>query len=218
MDNYNVSHIPKTTPNNRRPAHPLNATTITLHNTGNPKSTARNERDWLTNSSNNRTASYHIVIDEHEAIECLPLNENAWAAGDGASGPGNRASIHIELCESGNYAKTLDNAVDLVAKLLRERSWGVDRLRRHYDWTRKLCPRLMYDSGSWAGWQLFIKRVEDKLNDKGVHIKVNGELIKARGELRDGVTWLPLRAVAEALGTEVSWESHHKTVHLTHLN
>jgi len=137
--------------------------TITIHNTGNPKSTARNERGWLTNPANNRTASFHIVIDEREAIECIPLNENAWHAGDGFTGAGNRASIGIELCESGDYAKTVTNAVKLVADMLKARGWKVDRLRRHYDWSKKICPRLMYDNGKWTQWGEFIYRVDKEI-------------------------------------------------------
>lgn len=165
--NYTIDHIPKSTPYNRRPGLPMTPTTITIHNTGNPSSTARNERAWLTNPSNDRTASYHIVVDEHEAIECIPLNEVAWHAGDG-NGDGNRKSIGIEICESGDYAKTLDNAATLVAKLLKERGWGVDRLRRHYDWSGKICPRLMYDGGRWSGWIAFKNMVDHKLKTKDI--------------------------------------------------
>ncbi|WP_171056550.1 peptidoglycan recognition protein family protein, partial [Paenibacillus sinopodophylli] len=82
--------------------------------------------------------------------------------GSGASS-GNRTSIGIEICESGDYAKGLDNAVDLVASMLKERGWGVDRLRRHFDWSRKICPRLMYSNGTWAGWTSFKSRVAAKL-------------------------------------------------------
>jgi N-acetylmuramoyl-L-alanine amidase len=160
---YRVDHIPLNTPKNRRPAHAMAPTTITIHNTGNPTSTARNERGWLTNPANNRTASYHIVIDEQEAIECIPLNENAWHAGDGFTGAGNRASIGIELCESGDYAKTVTNAVKLVADMLKARNWKVDRLRRHYDWSKKICPRLMYDNGKWTQWGEFIYRVDKEI-------------------------------------------------------
>lgn len=75
--NYIVDHIPKNTPHNRRPGHPMAATTITIHNTGNPTSTAKNERAWLTNPTNPRTASFHIAVDERDAVEVIPLNENA---------------------------------------------------------------------------------------------------------------------------------------------
>jgi N-acetylmuramoyl-L-alanine amidase CwlA len=145
----------------------MTPTTITIHNTGNPTSTARNERNWLTNPSNDRQASFHIVVDEKEAIECIPLNEVAWHAGDGRkSGGGNMASIGIEICESGNYEQTLQIAADLAAKLLKERGWGVDRLRRHYDWSGKICPRLMYDGGKWTGWYRFVQMVDERLKPK----------------------------------------------------
>ncbi|MGO4345552.1 N-acetylmuramoyl-L-alanine amidase family protein [Paenibacillus sp. MCAF9] len=164
MTNYVKDHIPKGTACNRRPGNVLLLQTITIHNTGNPSSTAKNERAWLTNPTNNRTASYHIVVDEHGAIECLPLNENAWHAGDGSGvASGNRTSIGMELCESGNYAKTLNNAVELVAAMLKERGWQVDRLRRHYDWSGKICPRKMYNGGKWSGWNMFKERVAARL-------------------------------------------------------
>lgn len=161
---YIIDHIPKSTPHNRRPGLPMTPTTITIHNTGNPSSTARNERGWLTNPSNKRTASFHIVVDENEAIECIPINEVAWHAGDGnGTKSGNCTSIGIEICESGDYAKTLENAAELVAKMLKDFGWGVDRLRRHYDWSGKICPRLMYDGGKWTGWTKFVRMVQEKL-------------------------------------------------------
>jgi N-acetylmuramoyl-L-alanine amidase len=162
--NYIIDHIPTTTPYNRRPAHPLAPKFITIHNTGNPASTARNERAYLTNPGNTRTASYHIVIDEREAIECIPLDENAWAAGDGSGlASGNRTSIHIEICESGNYAQTLNHAVELTAKLLKQYGLTVEQLKRHFDWSGKICPRLMYDGGKWTGWMDFKNKVAQKL-------------------------------------------------------
>ena len=165
--NYIIDHIPRTTPHNRRPGVPMTPQYITIHSTGNPKSTARNERAWLTNPSNTVTASYHIVVDEKEAIEVLPLNEVAWHAGDGRNGTGNRKSIGIEICESGDGAKTLANAVRLVAKLLKERGWGVDRLKRHYDWSKKICPRIFYDNGRWTGWEQFKDAVQREISGGG---------------------------------------------------
>lgn len=163
---YRKDYIPKTTPYNRRPAILLEPTTITIHNTGNPSSTALNERDWLTNSSNTRTASFHIVIDDKEAIEVIPLNEVGWHVGDGsAATSGDRTSIGIEICESGNYDRTLENASLLVANLLKERNWGIERLRRHYDWNGKNCPRLMNADGKWLGWLDFKQKVSTKLHE-----------------------------------------------------
>lgn len=212
---YKTDHIPKNTPNSRRPGLALNPTTITIHNTGNPSSSAANERSWLTNPSNSRQASYHIVVDEREAIEVLPLNEVAWHAGDG-NGDGNRKSIGIEICESGDYAKTLDNAADLVAKMLRERGWGIDRLRRHFDWSGKICPRLMYDNGKWTGWAKFKSEVEKRMNTKvdAVNLEVNGKRIDD-GISIDGVTYFPSRSFANAIGATIAWDGATKTVKIT---
>ena len=162
--NYIVDHIPKNT-KSRRPGYALKAEYITIHSTGNPKSTAINERGWLTNPSNaDQHTGWHICVDDKEAIEAIPLNEVAWHAGDGANGPGNRQSIGIEICESGDRAKTLENAAKLVAKMLHERGWGVDRLRRHHDWNGKICPRIFYDGGKWTGWQQFKQAVQKELD------------------------------------------------------
>ncbi|KLU55475.1 N-acetylmuramoyl-L-alanine amidase [Paenibacillus sp. VT-400] len=223
--NYRKDYIPKGAAFNRRPANVMNATTITIHNTGNPSSSAANERAWLTNPTNARTASFHIAVDEREAIECIPLSENAWHSGDGSGAKsGNRTSIGVEICESGNYAKTLDNAVTLVAAMLKERGWGVDRLRRHYDWSGKICPRLMYDGGAWTGWGLFKAAVDAKLNEKVadanvkkdviVSVVVNGKKV-TDGVLEGGTTYTPARAVAEALGAKVTWDAKTKTVTIT---
>lgn len=165
MMNYTFikDHIPFSTPNNRRPNIKMDAETITIHNTGNTNSTAKNERAWLTNTGNKRQASFHYAIDSIHVIECIDPNYVAWHGGDGR-GKGNMASISIEICESGDYAKNEENAVKFTAKLLYERNWSVDRLRRHFDWSKKICPRKMYDNDTWAGWFDFKKRVQIELD------------------------------------------------------
>lgn len=218
--NYIVDHIPRNTPHNRRPGIKMTPTTITIHNTGNPSSTARNERAWLTNPTNNRTASYHIVVDEREAIEVLPLDEVAWHAGDRT---GNTTSIGIEICESGDYAKNVDNAAELVAKMLHERGWGVDRLRKHWDWSKKICPRKMYDNGTWTSWEGFKRQVQQKMNQlKGANqmkkVEGNATITYKRKQLQgiivDSVSYVPVRDLAQLMGLQVNWNAHTKTVEL----
>ena len=159
MLKYLINHIPKSSPYNRRPGLSMSALYVTIHSTGNLNSTARDERAWLTNPSNFRVASWHICVDEKEAIEAIPLNEVAYHAGNHA---GNYSSIGIEICESGNRTKTLENAVELTVELLQQYGWGVDKLRRHYDWSGKVCPRIM-SGNNWAGWEQFKVDVENKL-------------------------------------------------------
>lgn len=222
---YRKDHIPRSTANNRRPGLFMDATTITIHNTGNPSSSAINERTWLTNATNTRLASFHIVVDMREAIECIPLNECAWHAGDGSGAKsGNRTSIGVEICESGDYAKTLDNAATLVSQMLHERGWGTERLRRHFDWSGKICPRLMYDGGKWTGWAAFKADVQAKLNAlKGAtndvivtkaNVVVDGKPAKD-GVIIEGSVYVPLRDVGEKLGAVVAWDNKAKVAVVT---
>lgn len=154
---YIQNHIPI---GKFRPGINMTPTTITIHSTGNPKSSAKNERAWLSNPANDRIASWHVCVDENEAYEAIPLSEVAFHAGNAA---GNSTSIGIEICESGDRKNTVDNAVKLVAQMLNERSWGVAKLKRHYDWIGKNCPRIMNEDGKWTGWHEFKKAVEKEL-------------------------------------------------------
>lgn len=213
-----VDHIPKNTPHGRRPCVNMAPKYITIHNTGNPNSTAKNERTWLTNPDNPRSASFHYVIDAINVVECIPPNETANHAGDGR-GDGNMRSVGVEICESGDYAQTLRNAAAFVASLLYERGWGIDRLRRHYDWSGKICPRKMYDSGKWTGWEAFKRMVSDELKSLGygadtVKLEVNGKKI-ADGISIKGTTYFPSRAFANAIGASIEWVPSTGTVKVT---
>ncbi len=145
----------------KRSGRKITPTTLTIHSTDNPSSTAQNERDWLTNPDNHRAASWHICVDEKQAVMAIPLNERALHAGNKQ---GNDTSISLEICESGNREKTLQNAAEVTAQLLRERGWGVDKLRQHHDWSGKNCPRILRDTGRWD-W--FVEQVKQKLEQKG---------------------------------------------------
>lgn len=156
---YIINHIP--VKKGKRPGIKTNMTSITVHNTGNPKSTAVNERNWLVNPENDRSASFHIVVDEKQAIECIPLDEIAYHSGNEE---GNKTSIGIEICESGDYKKTEQNAVELIAKILVDRGWGIDRVFPHKKWSGKECPRLILPY-----WDDFLNRIQreiDKLVQK----------------------------------------------------
>ena len=140
---------------------------ITIHNTGNTAS-ARNEAAYM--NSNYNYTSYHVAIDDKEAVQVVPFNRNAWHAGDG-QGQGNRASIGIEICysmdngysgaKSARYKKAEENAALYIAHVLHQYGWGMDRLKRHYDWSGKDCPHKMHATGTY---QAFRNRVQAHLN------------------------------------------------------
>jgi N-acetylmuramoyl-L-alanine amidase len=156
---YVTNHIPM---GDKRPGTPLEPSYITIHSTANLSSTAKNERNWLVNPTNTRIASWHICVGETEAVEAIPLNEVAYHAGTAA---GNANSISIEMCESGNRHTVINNTADLVAEMLFKRGWGIDRLKRHYDWSGKNCPRILNLTGDWQGWENFKTIVAVKLSE-----------------------------------------------------
>ncbi|WP_373691010.1 peptidoglycan recognition protein family protein, partial [Pseudomonas aeruginosa] len=87
---------------------------MTIHNTSNDASAA-NEVAYML--SNNNQTSYHYAVDDKEAVQAIPLNRNAWHAGDGGSGTGNRKSIGIEICYSKSGGSRFDKAEKNAAYL-----------------------------------------------------------------------------------------------------
>ena len=136
------------------------ADSITVHNTAND-ATAENEVKYMI--SNNNQVSFHVAVDDKEAVQGIPLDRNAWHAGDG-NGRGNRNSIAVEICYSKSggdrFVKAERNAAELIAGMLKERGWGIDRVKKHQDWSGKYCPHRTLD----MGWQRFLDMVASFMN------------------------------------------------------
>ena len=144
----------------------MTAQYITIHNTSN-SAPARNEVSYM--QGNGLQTGFHVAIDENYVIKCADFNRNTWHAGDGTNGTGNRKSIGIEICRSTHSDESLftraeQNCAEYVAKLLKERGWGIDRVKRHKDWSGKYCPHKTMD----RGWQRFLNMIQAELN------KLNG--------------------------------------------
>ena len=137
---------------------------IVVHNTANDASAA-NEVKYMI--SNNNQVSFHFAADDKEVVQGLPLDRNAWACGDGANGKGNRKGIQIEICYSKNggvrFENAEKNAAKFIAQLLKERGWGVDKVKKHQDFSNKYCPHRTLDKG-WASFVNMIKDYSNELN------------------------------------------------------
>lgn len=140
--------------------YPMTAEFITVHNTANDAS-ANNEISYMI--SNDREVSYHFAIDDKEVVQGIPLNRNAWHAGDGGNGTGNRKTIGIEICYSLNggdrFVKAEKLAAKFIAQLLDERGWNISKVKKHQDWSGKYCPHRTLD----MGWQRFLDMVSSEL-------------------------------------------------------
>ena len=162
---------------------------ITVHNTANDAS-ALNEIAYMTN--NNYEISYHYAVDDIQAVQGLPLNRNGWHASDG-NGPGNRKTIAIEICYSlsggPRFDKAEENACELIASLLQEYGWGIDKVKRHYDYApnKKYCPHRTMD----YGWDRFLNMVKAKLGKEDETAKPSNEVNVYYKVKTQAHGWLP---------------------------
>ena len=137
---------------------------ITVHNTANDAS-ARNEASYMR--STNNQVSFHDAVDDKEVVHCIPHNRNAWHAGDG-SGNGNRKSIGVEICYSksggSRFTAAEKNAAAYIAKLLKQKGWGISRVKRHKDWSGKNCPHRTMA----LGWTRFLNMIAAEMGSAPV--------------------------------------------------
>lgn len=191
-----------------RPGGSFQKTSVTIHSTGNPTSTPEGERKWLDNGTNKRDAAWHYVIGEGIVIQAIPESETAWHCG---KAEGNNHSIGIEIVESGDRLKVLNTAAEFVADLLKRYGWGIDRLKRHYDWTGKNCPRILIDNTyikNNLDWQWFLKTIEALLEGGEVveqsKVIVEGKEIPVSRILKDGINYIKIRDIADICGYNIS--------------
>lgn len=124
------------------------ATSITVHETANTSRGANAAAHAnLQSRGNVRQASWHIQVDDREAVRSFPDDVRCWHAGWAAAD-----SLSLEICvnSDGDYDKALANAAEVV-KMWREK-YGLGRaaVKQHYDWTGKNCPSRLRAAGRWA--------------------------------------------------------------------
>ena len=158
--------IPKGTA--ARPGNPMTPKYITIHNTANTGAGAGAESHgaYMTrNGGQNKQVSYHYVVDDKLIVRLLPDTENAWHAGDGGNGTGNRQSLAIEICENpeSNLRAATDNAAELTARLMHD--WGIplSNVVQHNKWSGKDCPRRIRKGEPYT-WATFVEKVQDYYN------------------------------------------------------
>ncbi|SNZ09901.1 Putative peptidoglycan binding domain-containing protein [Terribacillus aidingensis] len=129
----------------------MSAKYITFHNTANDAS-AQSEINYMKN--NNNEVSYHYAVDDKQVIQGIPENRNAWHCGDGSGvNSGNRTSIGVEVCYSksggARYKAAEKLAIKFIAQLLHKKGWGINRVKKHQEWSGKYCPHRVLDEGRW---------------------------------------------------------------------
>lgn len=141
---------------------------ICVHNTAN-KASALSEASYMIR--NNNAVSFHAVVDDYQVVECIPENRNAFHAGDGRNGNGNRNYYAVEICystgDSAKFAQAEKNAAYYIACKLKEHGWGIDKVKKHQDFSGKYCPHKTLD----LGWQRFLNLIREYLGQATVPVK-----------------------------------------------
>lgn len=136
--------------------YPMKPEFIVVHNTAND-STAMNEINYMI--TNAHKTSFHYAIDDKNIIQGIPENRNAFHAGDGVNGIGNRKGLSIEICYSKSGGEKFDKAEQLAAKFiaykLKEYGWDISKVKKHQDFSGKYCPHRTLD----LGWNRFLNMV-----------------------------------------------------------
>lgn len=158
----------------------MDADSVTIHETDNNAS-ANNETTYMI--GNTAQVSYHVAIDEKEAVQGIPFDRNTWNAGDGGSGHGNRKSISFEICRNYNatqgtnitgtqleqYKKAKANAIKVIAQIMLEQGIpaNTSTVKSHYDRSGKNCPSKMRNDGQWIAFRDAVIAEYNRLKGSG---------------------------------------------------
>ena len=150
---------------------------VVIHYVGNTLSSAKDNRDYFATPPDSpvydgRGVSSHFIIGLYgEIIQCVPLNEVAYAQGvpaDSGRPNHNWDAISIENShynDAGEFTSmTEDSLVKLTAFLLE--SYGLpantDTILRHYDCSGKSCPKDWADNP--AKYEAFVQKVANYMS------------------------------------------------------
>ena len=140
-----------------RPGEKLTAVNgVVVHYTGNPGTTAEQNRSYfagLAQSGETYASSNFVIGLEGEILECVPLDEVAYA-----SSQRNYDTLSIEVCHPDDTGEFTQASYDALAKLVQwlVDTYGLERdqILRHYDVTGKECPR--YYVQHPEAWEAFL--------------------------------------------------------------
>lgn len=144
----------------------ITPTSITIHNTGNIGATARANHNYMKNinKSKERCASWHFTVDDKEIIQAQSCNYKCFHAG---TSRGNNTSIGIEIAmfnDKERQRKAYMNAIELVKILMKNYNFTDNKIKQHYDWSKKDCPTWLRSGKFGYTWTWFISQIKEPLS------------------------------------------------------
>lgn len=137
---------------------------IVVHYTANPGTDAMANRNYFNNlpSINEKkekktyVSSHFIIGLDGKIIQCVPLNEIAYASNER-----NTDTISIECChrtKNGKFTQvTYESLVKLTSYLCIKYDLGKEDVIRHYDVTGKNCPKYFVEHEK--AWEKFLEDI-----------------------------------------------------------
>lgn len=190
----------------------------------------------LTGETKRRASSHYYITKKGVVYEFVSPTTRAWHAGGSRWKVGSREfegfnnfSVGIELENryvedpvhgSTSYTESQFTALVGLYKSLQEKFPVLkdpQRVVRHSDISGF---RGKTDPGPLFPWDGFLRQVfgSEVVGPPEFSVTVNGTLLAQRLILVEGVSYLPLRAVATALGLEVKWDARTKSVELVSID
>lgn len=191
---------------------------IVIHDTGNEAPLAHAEAHYNYFNNAKRNASAHYFVDEKQILQIIEDADTAWHVGDGKGKYGitNQNSIGIEICiNDGNYSTEIAKTIELVKYLMKKYNIPFDKVVRHYDASRKLCPAKL-SKNNWEAWKAFKAQLQEKPINK-VRVNIKGKVIDIDGVIeydtnKMATNYVSIRQLAEAMGYVVDWDNDNKVV------
>lgn len=169
---------------------------VVIHETDNWSKGANARAHATAMKNGNLAGTVHYYVDSQECYQTLEHQDGAWAVGDGHGkyGISNLNSINIEICVNpeSNYYLAVDRAAELAAMLLNQYGWDTSHLKRHYDASRKHCPRRILDEGLWDS---FVKCTAAYMKKQGGAAPAAAPLYRVRKTWADSKSQLGAYAV-----------------------
>ena len=177
---------------------------IVIHDTGNDKPLANAEAHFNYFNNAPRNASAHYFVDEKQILQIIEGQDTAWHCGDGKGKYGitNSNSIGIEICiNDGEYTTEIRKTIELTRHLMQKYNIPHDRVVRHYDASRKLCPAKL-SANNWEAWKAFKAQLQDNPINK-VRVNFKGKIIDVDGVMeydqnKNATNYVSIRQLAEA--------------------
>ena len=155
---------------------------IVVHDTGNTGVCADAKSHFQYFNGGNRGSSADIFVDDTSAWYVNDYTKYyAWHCGDGRGKYGitNANSVGVELCinRDGDYDTAFANLVEVVRELMQELNIPAERVVRHYDASRKCCPKSMMEE-DWKLWRTFKQMIESEELTMAQYEELKGRLDK----------------------------------------